>query len=318
MSSSRRDSGPRQVPPPPNSKPSTLYTRFIPREELQGFAAWSPGSFGAVSAGSGPAGTAPQAGAGGRGAAAGTDARHRAGDDGAGDDTLLADGDEADPSGAEARASDSPAARAAALLAAREQALRAELQADHDHRLATETAAQVKDARQQGYQDGYRDGLVALDSFKESFALQTSQQLGQLMAALHTDLDRLEQQLAASVARVATQLARQVVRSELSIRPALVAQVAQEAVGAVLVSARHITVQVHPDDQALVAQGCGDVLAARGARLQALAGMVRGGCRVESDVGSIDACLPARWAQATAALGTGVAWADDDSPGADA
>ena len=88
---------------------------------------------------------------------------------------------------------------------------------------------------------------------------------------------------------------------------------AQEAIDAVLMSARHITVQVHPDDHALIAQGCAEALAARGARLLAQAAVPRGGCRVESDAGVIDARVATRWAQATQALGTGVAWDDDEA-----
>jgi len=114
---------------------------------------------------------------------------------------------------------------------------------------------------------------------------------------------------------VATELARQVVRSEINARPALVIQVAGEAVDAVLMSARHITVQVHPDDHALVASGCQEALAARGARLLAQPSVARGGCRVESDAGVVDARIGVRWAQATHALGTSVPW-DDAAPGA--
>jgi flagellar assembly protein FliH len=137
--------------------------------------------------------------------------------------------------------------------------------------------------------------------------------VGQVLATLDTELGALEQMLASRVTRLATELARQVVRSELSQRPALVVQVAQEAINAVLMSARHITVQVNPDDHALVAQGCQEALAARGARLVGQAAIARGGCRVESDAGVIDAGIASRWAQATAALGTGVGWAEEAS-----
>ena len=34
-----------QTPPPPTQRASAAYTRFIPREELQGFAAWRPHAF---------------------------------------------------------------------------------------------------------------------------------------------------------------------------------------------------------------------------------------------------------------------------------
>src|SRR5512137_729967 len=45
-SSSKTPFGFKNVPPPNGSKPSTAYTRFIPREELGDFAAWTPGSLG--------------------------------------------------------------------------------------------------------------------------------------------------------------------------------------------------------------------------------------------------------------------------------
>ena len=287
MNSSSRENAPRQVPPPPNSRAGTPYTRFIPREELQGFAAWMPESFGHPSAAAGQPGK-PWAG--------------------------TAQAGETQPKTAGSQAAPGPSADTVAAL----DAQRAGLVAAHQ----AELKAQVAAARTQGYQDGYRDGLVALESFKQSFASQISSQMGQVLAALDTELGALEQQMASSVARVATELARQVVRSELSVRPALVAQVAREAVNAVLMSARQITVLVNPDDQALVAAGCEEALAARGARLLAQPSVARGGCRVESDAGVIDARIGARWLQATHALGTGVPWDDEAStpatPGADA
>jgi flagellar assembly protein FliH len=199
------------------------YARFIPREELDGFAAWRPDAFG-DSAGAKPA----------------TDAQR----------------------------------------SAEHQAL-----------------------RQDGYQDGYRDGLVALESFKQSFAQQMAAQIAPLVTGFEQAIAELEIQIAESVARTATALARQVVRSELAVRPELVAQVATEAVHAVLLSARHIRVFVHPDDEALVQAGAGAALVARNASLMTDENLSRGGCRIESDLGSIDAGIESRWSQAAASLG---------------
>jgi flagellar assembly protein FliH len=203
--------------------PHSAYSRFIPREEVNGFAAWQPDALG-----------------------------------------------------------DAPNPRPAteAQRGAEQQAL-----------------------RQAGYQDGYRDGLAALESFKQSFAQQMAAQLAPLLTAFDQAFAELEQQIAASVAHTATALAREVVRSELIERPALVAHVASEAVNAVLLSARHIRVFVHPDDLALVQAGAGEALAARSARLLPEAALQRGGCRIESDLGSIDARIESRWAQAAATLG---------------
>ena len=309
MNSSRRETSPRQVPPPPNSRAGTPYTRFIPREELQGFAAWLPESFGPDTVQPGrpwtetardksPAGQTP----------ADVSANLSGGVGGGVGGSVGGSAGTASP-GATATTAQTDAAL---------DALRASLAASHQ----AELKAQVAAARTQGYQDGYRDGLVALESFKQSFASQTSHQIGQVVASLDTELGALEQQLASSVARIATELARQVVRSELSMRPALVAQVAREAVNAVLMSARQITVMLNPDDHALVAGGCEEALSARGARLLSQPSIARGGCRVESDAGVIDARIHARWAQATHALGTNVQWDDAEAdaapPGGDA
>jgi flagellar assembly protein FliH len=168
---------------------------------------------------------------------------------------------------------------------------------------APEAPAAAVAARQAGYQAGYRDGLVALEAFKQSFAAQMATQLGALVVAFDTEFAQLEAQIADTVAHSATALARQVVRSELSLRPELVAAVAAQAVEAVLLSARHIRVLVNPLDQPLVEAGAAEVLAARGARLIADAAVTRGGCIVESDVGRIDAGIEARWAQAAEQLG---------------
>ncbi len=174
--------------------------------------------------------------------------------------------------------------------------------------VAEQLAAQLRAARQSGYQDGYRDGLAALDGFKQSYAAQITSQLGRLMESHGAQLDSLQQQLAQAIAVCATSMARQVVRSELKGNPELVAAVAQEAVEALLLSARHVTVRVHPDDQPLVAQGAADVLEARGARLIPDASIARGGCRVDSDIASVDGTVAARWRRASAALGSASEW----------
>jgi flagellar assembly protein FliH len=234
-SSSRRGApgaagGDRAAPAGERGAPS--YTRFIPREELQGFAAWTPDALG----------------------------------DAAG-----------------APAAETPAA-------------------------AESLHAQLHAARQAGYQDGYRDGLVALDGFKRSFATQVTAQVGALLQRFDAELAALDGEIAQALARTAVELARQVVRSELAVRPELVARVAADALDAVLHSARHLRVHVHPDDLPLVEHGAAEALRARGARLLASAEVERGGCTIDSDVGRVDAAIATRWAQAALAFGHDAPW----------
>lgn len=230
---------PRNVPPAEGSR-GTPQSRFIPREELNAFAAWAPGDI----AGGPPPQSSVQRG---------------------------------QPE---------------------------ETRVD----VAEQIAAQVRAARQSGYQDGYRDGLVALEGFKQSFASQTTTQIGALLKSLGEELAAMQQDMARTLALSATHLARQIVRTELTTKPELVAGVAQEAIDTMLLSARHITVRVNPDDHGIVAQGAADVLAARGARLLSDASISRGGCLVESDIGVIDAQIETRWLRAAASLGCDEPW----------
>ena len=178
---------------------------------------------------------------------------------------------------------------------------------------AADWQTRINAARQASYQDGYRDGLVALEGFKQSFASQATAQIGALLSSFDSQLAQLDQAMADAVARTAVQLARQVLRCELQGDPSLVARVAAEATNAVLLSARHISVYVHPHDLPLVADGAAEALQARGARLLARPDIARGGVLVESDVGAIDARIATRWAQAAAALGSLEIWADDNA-----
>ena len=91
-------------------------------------------------------------------------------------------------------------------------------------------------------------------------------------------------------------------------------QVAEQALDALLLSARHIVIRVHPDDHALIASGSAEAIAARGARLVADAQVGRGGCRVESDIGLVDATIDERWRRAVAPLGNDLPWRDVAPP----
>jgi flagellar assembly protein FliH len=167
-------------------------------------------------------------------------------------------------------------------------------------------------ARQEGYQDGYRNGLAALESYKQTQAAQLaahmSEQVGALASDFHHRLESLEQQLAGRIAGVALELARQVVRTELHQAPELVVDVAEHAMGVLLASARQIIVRLNPDDHALTQAQLSDMLEARGARLVPDVAVQRGGCIVESDIAVVDATVEARWARAAAALGYEAPW----------
>ena len=174
-------------------------------------------------------------------------------------------------------------------------------------RAAPDVDTLVEAARQSGYQDGYRNGLAALESYKqaqsEQMARFMNEQVGALVESMQHKLDALEQQLAGRVARISLELARQVVRSELIERSELVVGVAEEALSVLLGSARQIVLRLNPEDHALVHGQLAELLQSRGARLMADASVTRGGCFIDSDIAVVDASVEFRWERAAAAMG---------------
>ncbi len=180
--------------------------------------------------------------------------------------------------------------------------------------LRAQTAAAYEAGRRAGHQEGHAAGQQVLETCKQEHRAQVALRLGELLRSFDAQLNALEARLAQGLADTAALLARQVLRSELAARPELVADVARQALADMLLGARHISVHVHPEDLAFVALGLQETLAARGARLLADTQLLRGGCRVESELGLVDARIEQRWAQATQTLGTGLPWAGD-APG---
>jgi flagellar assembly protein FliH len=257
--------GPRQVPPPQGATPRSpnTYARFIPREELSGFQAWSPESFG------GAATSEP---------AVATEATP--------DPELDLNAAPVEP----------------------------ELPPEPAEPTTEEWEARIGEARQQGWNDGYRDGLEALESAKRQFAQQVSAQMGQLVGAFEDQIIGLEDRMAQTLVETAVKLARQVVRAELQQHPECVAKVAQEAINAVMLSARHLSLRLHPNDAHLVESGAREALDARDVQIISDDTITPGGCVVESDLGRVDARIESRWAHAAAVFNVPQGWTDDAAP----
>ena len=261
MATSSKPGSGRNVPPPAGARPASPYARFIPREELGDFASWQPGTFGGAVPGSHGSPGAPAAAV-----LTGLATKSR-------DNARTPVQWDASPHAG--FTTGTPWLPATANFPEINVSSAVAGAAEPVPATAEDWQARVAAARQTGYQEGYRDGLVALESFKQSFAQQATAQIGALLEAFDGQFDALDAEAARAVAQTAVQLARQVLRTEL---------------------------QLH--DLPLVAEGAAEALAARGARLQANPAIERGGVLVQSDVGAIDARIASRWAQAAAALGS--------------
>lgn len=192
------------------------------------------------------------------------------------------------------------------------------VQAPREETTQAQWEARIAEARKAGYEEGYRDGLSALESFKESHAAQMQAQWQQRTESFCNQLEAqwtaLEPAMAHSLAQAAVLLSRSVLHAELQLKPEHVLELAREAVQCVAGSAKRIDLLVHPQDAALVSAALGEWLGTRGARVEPDATVQRGGCLVRADIAQVDARLGTRWTQAAASLGSSLSWDEEPQP----
>lgn len=166
------------------------------------------------------------------------------------------------------------------------------------------------DPRQQqdGYDAGYREGLAAAQAEVARAAAAQTARLNEIIATLGRDMARLDTQVADHVLDLAITLSRRIIGDTLAVRPELVIPVVREALQMLGQARAPARLVLHPDDAKLVREQLGDQCGASGWTLSEDATLARGGCRLESAGGELDATLQTRWERILAPLGRDTAW----------
>ncbi len=172
----------------------------------------------------------------------------------------------------------------------------------------------LEEVRQQAYNQGFDDGKLAgaqearnaLEPVMKQEIQQLSKRLDKLVQQAQGDITRLEETLSAQLLELACDLARQVVRAELSTAPETLRAVVNEALALAVEDGRPATLRVHPKDLEWLQTGWTDGPAA--VKLVPDDAIAPGGCVVESSQGAVDATVEKRWARAVANLGLQAPW----------
>lgn len=166
------------------------------------------------------------------------------------------------------------------------------------------TAEEVENTHQQAYQEGfasgYREGKGKVDA--------ELAQLTQLMSALSVALNQFDETLSQNLLSLALDVAKQMLREALRVRPELVLPVIREAVNSLPQASQHPHIKLHPEDAALVRSLMADELNHFHWKLIEDSRVERGGCRVETTNSEIDATMENRWKRILDALGSEGTW----------
>lgn len=172
------------------------------------------------------------------------------------------------------------------------------------HGVNLPTAQQLEDiqrqARKEGFDAGYRDGTAR--------AQTEAAKLVSVLTALDRDLAQLDEQLADKVLSLALTVARSMLLTALEVQPEMLLPILREALAEIPAQSTHKRIHLHPEDAKLVRMHASELLSAGAWQVIDDVKVSRGGCRVRTDHGEVDATLETRWLRALASIGRDDAW----------
>jgi len=168
---------------------------------------------------------------------------------------------------------------------------------------AKEDAEKIKAIHHRAYREGYEAGY----SKGASMASAEAVRLAELADSVSQAMSVLEHGVAEDLVRLSLTLARSLVRESLEVHPELVAAIVRESVRDVPPFGQGTRLRIHPEDAKLLQQHLAKELGAEWAIVEDPT-LTRGGCKIESATGEIDATLETRWQKLCAALAQDHEW----------
>lgn len=181
-----------------------------------------------------------------------------------------------------------------------------------------EAEERVRDdqARQIGFADGYAQGHAQatlegqrqIAEFIETQGQDAARHYLELFEATNAQLDESQQVMAKGVLELACELARQVLRHELSSNPNALQPVIREALGVLATDCKAALVRLNPLDLDVLEDVLRQEFSGLSLTLLADANITRGGCLVEAAGTVVDGTIEKRWSRAVAKLGLESSW----------
>jgi len=168
-------------------------------------------------------------------------------------------------------------------------------------------AAGFAQGREQGEQETRAAMAEPLQQALEANALR----MGELLHGMADQLLSSEQKISRQLLELACDIARQVVRQELTINTRQLRTVIGEALEMIVDDGLPATVRMHPDDLALMKEALIETLGENAPEFVADVTITPGGCLLHTPSMAVDATVEKRWARAVGNLGLSVDWGGD-------
>lgn len=163
-------------------------------------------------------------------------------------------------------------------------------------------AAGYKAGHAEGHEAGHKQGQRQGIEESRADMQDRLKRLDSILGLLNEPLKAMDDEVEQSLLRLAIAIAKQIIRRELHQDPQQILGVVREVLSILPVNARHVRLQLHPEDAQLVAKAYADEGMTNEWRIEKDPSLGRGGCRVLTDVSRVDASLEARLASVIAPL----------------
>ncbi|WP_258239647.1 flagellar assembly protein FliH [Pseudidiomarina homiensis] len=163
------------------------------------------------------------------------------------------------------------------------------------------------EAYEKGYQEGFEKGSAeGYSAGKETAEKEVAQAfeercqttlspLNNMLSELEGALQSIDEQLAESLVQLAVTVGRQLAGEALQTHPEEILTLVREIIHEDPFIKDRPTLLLHPEDAPIVQEHLNDELKTHGWRVRQDEKLERGGCRLVSSQGEIDATIEARW-----------------------
>lgn len=165
-------------------------------------------------------------------------------------------------------------------------------------------------AQHEGHAAGYAAGYAAghetgNEAGRERAASETAK-LQDLLSSFQQALARAHQTIANDLLTLSLDVAKQMIREALLVKPEVVFAVVRESIQQESAFSQPLQLYLHPDDAVLVREHLNHELNDCTVRVDAK--LERGDCRIKTGNSQVDATLATRWQRISQALGQNSAW----------
>ena len=179
--------------------------------------------------------------------------------------------------------------------------------------------------KKQAFDEGFEQGRIAgakatrdaLDAPLRRTAEDVARRLSLLLRNTEAELLQAEDHLSEQLLEIACDVARQVVRRELSQPLQAVRAVVEEALAATVRDELTRTLRLNPTDFALLQNHIDGLIDSDRVKLVADDRITAGGCVLQTATGTVDGTLEKRWMRAVANLGVKSRWETETAASSD-